>query len=115
MTGADPVETYLAALPAPRRAPLTELRALIRAALPHARESLRYKMPTYDGPDGDMLCAFASQKRHMSLYLCEADLVERFRDRLPRIDIGKGCLRFKSLDDLPRPVLDDVLAELGRR
>ena len=114
MAAGDPVEDYLAALSEPRRRQLKELRQTIRAALPDARESLRFGMPTYDGPSG-MLCAFASQKRHMSFYLCDNALVERIRSRVPKADCGKGCLRFTSLADLPSDVLEEILREVRDR
>ena len=73
---------------------------------------------TYNGrPLG--IAALASQKRYMSLYLMGiySDEAESswFRDRWTqagkRLDMGKSCVRFRRLDDVPL----DVLAEaVGR-
>ena len=45
--GPTSVEAYIAAQPAAAQPRLTELRAIIRAAVPDAAEIIRYGMPTY--------------------------------------------------------------------
>lgn len=46
----------------------------------------------------------ASQKQHISLYLCICDgtgyLPERNKARRGKVSVGKGCIRFKQLEDL---------------
>jgi hypothetical protein len=36
------------------------------------------------------------------------------RDRLPKADIGKSCVRFRSLDDLDQEVLRELVREAGK-
>lgn len=62
------VDAYLRGLDPERRTALSDLRAIVFEVVPDAVETMRYWMPTYEY-GGDMLCAFASHKRHMSLYL----------------------------------------------
>lgn len=106
------VDTYLQALEPDRREALTALRDLILETVPDAVEAMRYSMPTYDH-QGEMLCAFASQKHYMSLYM-DTSIVEQHRSELAGLSIGKSCIRFKRLKDLPlgtvRLMLEETVA-----
>jgi hypothetical protein len=67
-----------------------------------------------------MYAALASQKRYCSLYLSavyadperQADFEARYRETGKRLDMGKSCVRFRTLDDLP---LDLDRRHSGRR
>ena len=103
------VAAYLAELPADRKAALTKIRALIRKAAPESTEEMQ-GMPAYT-MGGEMLCAFASQSNYMALYVCDTAVVEKHRRGLKKLSIGKSCIRFKSLDDLPLDVAATILEE----
>jgi uncharacterized protein YdhG (YjbR/CyaY superfamily) len=103
------VDAYLENLAAERRAALSDLRALIREVVPDAEESLKYRMPTYEYADG-VLCAFASQKRYMSLYM-DTELIEVHKKKLAGLDVGKSCIRFRKLEQLPLDTVRIVLLE----
>jgi uncharacterized protein YdhG (YjbR/CyaY superfamily) len=103
------VDQYLENLDAPRRAALTQLRALILEEVPDAVESMKYRMPTYDY-GGAMLCAFASQKRYMSLYV-EPPILDGHREELLHLDLGKSCIRFRSIEQLPLATVRTILQE----
>jgi uncharacterized protein YdhG (YjbR/CyaY superfamily) len=108
MSGRDPqVEEYLEQLEPQRHAALAEVRALILEEAPEAVETMKYRMPTYEYGSG-ILCAFASQKRYMSLYM-ETEAVEDHKAELEGLDVGKSCIRFRKLEKLP---LDTVRAML---
>jgi uncharacterized protein YdhG (YjbR/CyaY superfamily) len=103
------VEQYLENLDAPRRDTLTQVRALILEAVPDAVESMKYRMPTYEY-GGAMLCAFASQKRYMSLYM-EPPILDGHREELLHLDLGKSCIRFKRIEQLPLAIVRTILQE----
>jgi uncharacterized protein YdhG (YjbR/CyaY superfamily) len=111
------VVAYLEGLDPDRQAALTELRKLILDAVPDVVETTRYRMPTYDYGD-HMLCAFASQKHYMSLYM-DTEIVGRYRGDLDNLSIGKSCIRFKRLEDLPldtvRLMLTDTVVDRERK
>lgn len=111
MTGS--VQEYLAGLEPARQKALTELRSLVLSIVPDAVETLRYRMPTYER-DGEVLCAFASQKQYMSLYM-DVDLVERHRDELAGLDVGKSCIRFRRLEQLPLDTVETILRDTARK
>jgi hypothetical protein len=131
-SAAGTVATYLVALPAERREAISSLRQLILQRLPPGFEEcmefgmINYVVPlsrypkTYNGKPLS-LAALASQKQYMSLYLmavygdpeAERGLSEGFRRAGKRLDMGKSCLRFRSLADLPLDVVGDALARVS--
>jgi hypothetical protein len=123
------VEDYLAALPDDRREALTAVRAAILAHLPAGLEEamnwgmISYQVPLATYPDtynGQplMFAALASQKNHMAVYLSgiygspqlRARFEEEYRATGKRLDVGKSCVRFRRLDDLPLDVLGRAIA-----
>lgn len=65
-----------------------------------------------------MYAALASQKRHMAVYLTNiyadngvADwFAEAYRATGKRMDVGKSCVRFRTLDDLPLALVGEAVA-----
>jgi len=125
------VAEYVAGLPEDRRATVTKLRALLNRRMPKGyREGMSWGAITWSIPletfpdtyNGQPLCyaAIASQKNYFSLYLMGAygspaerrKLEEGFRRAGKRLDMGKSCVRFRSLDDLPLEVIGDSIARL---
>jgi len=104
---ATSITDYLNELPIDRRAALTELRALIHRVAPGTVEAMQYGLPAF----GD-LCAFASQKNYMALYVCESDLVHSHLEQLGKVNCGKGCIRFKRLTDLNLSTVERLLREI---
>lgn len=103
------VDAYLAGLTWERKEALIWLRALIFKTVPDAEESMKYNMPTYDYA-GEGLCAFASQKQYLSLYM-DVDLVEEHADELSHLNVGKSCIRFTKLEKLPLETVEQILKE----
>jgi hypothetical protein len=121
-TSAATPEAYLEALEEPRRSDVGALHELIRATAPGlepriASGMLAYGRYTYhyaSGRSGEWFpIGLASQKRYISLYVTAADggsyLAEAYRERLPKADIGKSCVRFKRLADLDREALVELI------
>lgn len=111
----EKVDAYLAGLAPDRREALSDLRQIILDAAPSAKETMRYRMPTYEYGDV-VLFSFASQKHYMSLYM-EPGLVEQHRGELAGLSLGKSCIRFRKLEDLPletvKVILRETLANAG--
>ncbi len=125
------VEEYLAAMPEERRAAIAAVRRVIVANLPEGyEETMNWGMITYQVPlevypdtyNGKplMYAALASQKNHMAVYLTSVyarpDALEAFRaDYLAtgkKIDMGKSCVRFKRLDDIPLDLIGQTIASM---
>jgi uncharacterized protein YdhG (YjbR/CyaY superfamily) len=103
------VDEYLESLTPERRAALAELRSLVFEVAPDAVETMKYRMPTYEYGDS-VLCAFASQKHYMSLYM-DTGIVEKHREELTGLSIGKSCIRFRKMDQLPLGTIKRMLEE----
>jgi hypothetical protein len=131
-SGPSTVAAYLASLAPERREAIAAVRDVIVANLPPGyEEGIQYGMigyyvplarypDTYNGqPLG--IAALASQKNYMALYLMtvygDEGRSARFRDAYRRsgrkLDMGKSCVRFRSLDDLPLDLIGEVIAEVG--
>ena len=106
---ATTVPEYLAELPADRQTALNKVRSLIRKAVPKAKESMQYGMPAYEL--NGLVCGLASQKNYMALYVCEPEIVDAHRDALGKLNCGKGCIRFRNLDELPLDAITKILKE----
>ena len=104
------ISEYLEEVPPDRRAALNELRALIHRVAPKTVETMQYGLPAF----GD-LCALASQKNYMALYVCEGDIVKTHLAQLGKVSCGKGCIRFTRLADLNLSAVESILREILRR
>jgi hypothetical protein len=74
---------------------------------PGIEESLKSKMPYYEYHG--MLCAFASQKNYMSFYILNGEVVEKHRDLLRGLSVGKGCIRFRRLSEIGEGTIRKLL------
>ena len=107
------VDHYLAALPAAQRSVLRLLRLLIRRAAPAATECLRHGMPAYQL--GDPICAFAAHKKCFAFYFLDPVVMSKFRPRLGTLRVSNGCIRFRTLRELPVDVICHMLTEACER
>ena len=55
-----------------------------------------------------MCIALASNKQYISLYAGPIGL-EPFGARLPKANLGRGCIRFKRVSDVDLEVIDEVI------
>ena len=123
------VEEYLGELPAERRQTVEAVRTVIRDNLPDGyEEAMQFGMISYVVPlerypktyNGQALsyAALASQKNYVSVYLMniysdvetERWFTERYKASGKRLDMGKACVRFKKLDDLPLDLIAEAVA-----
>jgi uncharacterized protein YdhG (YjbR/CyaY superfamily) len=104
---ATTIDEYLKELPSERRIALIEIRALIHRIAPKTVEAMQYGLPAF----GD-LCALASQKNYMALYVCESEILKAHLAQLGKVSCGKGCIRFKRLTDLNLSTVESILREI---
>jgi hypothetical protein len=136
---AKTVPEYLASLPPERRAVVEALRKTIRANLDAAyEEGMQYGMIGYYVPHRVFPAGYhcdpkqplpfaglAAQKNHFGLYICsvyyscdgnESPEATWLRDAWTRtgkkLDMGKACIRFKKLDDVPLEVVGEAIRRM---
>ena len=128
---ATAVDEYLAELPDNRRVAIETVRDAIAANLaPGFEEAMNWGMITYEVPletypdtyNGQplMCAALASQKNHMAVYLTAVyanddsreSFLDRYRASGKRLDMGKSCVRFRTLDDLPVDLIGETIGSM---
>lgn len=128
-TDAATVEDYLAALPPDRRHIVTKIRNAIRKHIPKGyAEAVRWSAITWEVPlsrfpktrNNQPLAylAIAAQKNYYTIHLMRAygdkqelaRIQNGFKNAGKKLDMGKACIRFKRLDDLPLDVITDSVA-----
>lgn len=128
-SAAQTVEEYLNELPADRREAITATRNVILEHLPEGYdETMQYGMISYVIPLERYpvtynrlplaYASLASQKNYMSLYLMnvygdtetERWFTERYKASGRKLNMGKSCVRFKTLEDLPLELVGEVIA-----
>ena len=128
-SSAQTVEEYLAELAPDRREAISAVRKVILDNLPTGYEEMMqfgmigYVIPLERYPvtynkQALQYAALASQKHYMSVYLMnvygdpdsEQWFAEQYRASGKRLDMGKSCVRFKKLDDLPLDLIGRAIA-----
>lgn len=132
----ESVQEYLSALPAERKEAVEKLRQTINDNLPVGfEETMGYGMIAYVVPksiypagyhcDKDLPLPFiniASQKNfiavyHMGIY-ANPDLLNWFIAEYPKhciskLDMGKSCIRFKKLDQIPYQLIGELATKIS--
>ena len=131
---ATTVAEYLNSLPEDRRAAISAVRKVILDNLPKGyEECMNYGMIGYVVPhslypagyhcDPKLPMPFAglaSQKNHMAIYVMtvygDNDTEKWFRKAWAttgkKLDMGKCCIRFKELEDIPLDVIGKLIARV---
>ena len=128
---ATTVDQYLVELPDDRRVAIETVRdTIVENLAPGFEETMNWGMITYQIPletypdtyNGQplMYAALASQKNHMAVYLTAVysnedsrdAFLERYRESGKRLDMGKSCVRFRKLDDLPVDLIGEAIASM---
>lgn len=131
MAKAATVAEYLASLPEDRRAAIGAVRKVILANLDKDyEEGIQYGMIGYYVPHRVFPAGYhcdprqplpraglASQKGHMALYLMcvygspeqEAWFRGAWAEAGKKLDMGKSCVRFKRLEDVPLEVIGEAI------
>jgi hypothetical protein len=128
---ASTVTEYLKSLPEDRAAQIMQVRKVILDHLPEGfEETMNWGMITYQVPISVypdtynkqplQYAALASQKNNMAVYLSgiymfedkAKNFHEAYKATGKRMDIGKSCVRFKKLDDLPLDLIGKTIAAL---
>ena len=120
---------YLASLPPERRKVIAAVRAVVKKRLPKGYVEtmnwgmLSYEIPLSRCPDTYnkqplMYLALAAQKNNYALYMTGVSgdkvlmgrLAAAYKAAGRKLEMGKSCLRFKTLEELPLDVIGDIVA-----
>ena len=126
---ATTVDQYLDELPPDRRETVAAIRDLVLENLPAGYEEtmsfgmigyvvpLKVQPETYNGQPLEYV-ALASQKNYISLYLMNVYghketqewFLKAYKASGKKLNMGKSCVRFKKIDDLPLDVIARVVS-----
>ena len=125
------VDDYIDSLPDDRRHAIRTVREVVNSKLPAGyEEGIVYNMISWFVPftrlaetyNDQPLClaSLGSQKGHMALYMMSvyadpklrAWFEKSYKASGKKLDIGKSCVRFKRLEDLPLGVIGDAIAKV---
>ena len=125
------LDAYFAKLPADHRVALARVREIVNAHLPAGyEEGMQFGMPSWFVPKSTladtfngqplMLAALGSRKGYMTLYLMSVYGDDKLRKWFEgafakagkQLDMGKSCVRFKTLDALPLDVIGEAIAKV---
>lgn len=129
---AKTIEEYLSELPAERRAIVSKVRSVILEALPEGYEEvmnwgmISYQVPLERYPKTDngqplLYAGIAAQKGYYSLYLTSifqdaklaAKLQAAYKLSRKHLDMGKSCIRFMRIENLPLEVIGEIVASVS--
>lgn len=133
---ATTVEDYISQIPEERKEALQKLRSIIKNNLPKGFEEgisynmIGYYVPHKTYPDGyhcnpKLPLPFmnvASQKNSVNLYhsgiYAKKELHDWFVAEYPKhvkrkLDMGKSCIRFKKLDDIPYELIAQLCTKMS--
>lgn len=128
-------DDYVSQLPNDRREAIQKLRTVIIENLPKGfEEQISYGMIGYVVPYSIYPSGYAvkpkvplplinlgSQKNHISLHhmgiYANDDLLQWFQTAYPKysnakLDMGKGCIRFKKMDDIPYELIGKLVSKI---
>lgn len=134
-SSAKTVTQYLASLPPERKKAIAAVRAVMKKHLPRGyQEGMQYGMICYSVPlsrypqgylsQKDVplpYVALASQKNYMSVYLtgiygdakAEQWFTSAWKKSGKKLDMGKSCIRFKTVEDLALDVIGEAVARVS--
>ena len=129
-------EDYISQIPKERQEAMKKLRKVIKDNLPKGfEEGMNYNMIGYYVPhtiypngyhcDTKLPLPFmniASQKNFMALYhmgmYAKKEILEWFTSEYPKhckykLDMGKSCVRFKKIEDIPYDLIGQLTAKMS--
>lgn len=128
---ATTIKEYLDELTPERRGQIEAVREVILENLPDGFEEvinwgmITYQVPLAVYPDTYnkkplMYAALASQKNHMAVYLTGIYMDDKAREEFEaayratgkRYDVGKSCVRFSKLENLPLSLIGESIASM---
>ena len=135
---AETVEAYLEQLQEERKIAVQKIREVINANISGPNEeTMSYNMIGWVIPKSEYPAGYhcdtklplpfinlASQKNFIALYhmgiYADEQLLQWFQNEYPRhakykLDMGKSCIRFKRVDDIPLELLGELISKMDTR
>jgi uncharacterized protein YdhG (YjbR/CyaY superfamily) len=99
------VSQYIASAPTEARPKLRELRKILKAVAPDAKESLKWGSPVFE--ENRILFAYAAYRSHLNFMPGPSSLTP-FREQLAGFKAGKGTLQLPYDKPLPKTLIRKI-------
>lgn len=106
-SGAEDVDAYLAAVPAPLRPLLAEVRSTVRRIAPDAEETISYRMPAFRL--NGVLVYYAAFRDHCSLFVASRTVWSGLAEELRPYVSGRGTLQFSPEHPMTKRLLTRIV------
>ena len=100
------IDEYIAGFPRSVQEILQQMRGIVRAAAPDAREALKYRMPTF--VLGENLVHFAAFENHIGWYPTPS-AIDAFRRELSGYKSAKGSVQFPLGQSIPFALIEKMV------
>jgi uncharacterized protein YdhG (YjbR/CyaY superfamily) len=111
-SSATDVARYIEEQPEGWQAALRRLRAACREHLSGYEEVMAHGMPSYRRDDEtEAEVAFAKQQQYLSFYVLKQPVLDAHRAELDGLDVGKGCIRYRKVDQIDWGVVAGLLRD----
>ncbi len=130
------VDQYIEQLPEDRKEAVIKLRNIFLKKLPDGfQETIGYGMIGYVVPHSTYPAGYhcdpkqplpfiniASQKGHLAIYhmglYANPEMLEWFENEFSKVskskaDLGKSCLRFKKMENIPYPLIEELASKIS--
>jgi uncharacterized protein YdhG (YjbR/CyaY superfamily) len=104
------VDEYLKEVSKERLPAINKIRQLCLQELKGYKEAMRYGGPVYE-KNGVPEVGFFSQKNNIALYILKKDVVDKYRDKLKGISVGKGVIRYTNPAKIDFELIKKMLAD----
>ena len=101
------IDEYIAGFPKDIQKNLEQVRAAIKKAAPHAKETISYAMPTFT-LDDHYLVYFAAFKNHIGFYPAPTGN-EAFKNEFSSYKTGKGSVQFPFDKPMPLSLITKIV------
>lgn len=101
----NPIETYILEQPEHLRSFLMEIHTIFSQALPKAKQTIAWGMPTYK--ERKNIIHFACHKNHVGIYPGNEAIVH-FKEQLTNYKYSKGAFQISYGSNIPKQLLLDM-------
>lgn len=115
------IQEFISSAQADRQHLLTDIHQIIMQEDSSVKASIApmmgKEMIIYQGP-GSFKYGLSSMKQYMSLHLmpiyASVQLYEKYKDLLPKANFQKGCINFKTAEEMPLEIVKKLMEDCAK-
>jgi uncharacterized protein YdhG (YjbR/CyaY superfamily) len=100
------IDEYITSFPSEVQEKLEQIRSLVKALAPEAKEVMKYGIPTFTL--GKNLVHYAGYKNHIGFYPAPSG-IKKFSVELSDFKLSKGAIQFPHDRELPMDIIEKII------